>query len=74
MIVNIIFIVKPLLLSDFQAFGSIITLTEGSLHGISTINRTDNAIISYSPETKDLKVQFPMDLNCLYVSSFYLNF
>lgn len=52
----------------FQFLGAHITLSNGTLHGISTINRTDNAILMYRPETKIFSQQFPIDLNKIYVS------
>lgn len=53
---------------DFQFLGAEIIFNNGTIHGISTINRTSDAKVSYLDDKNKLGVFFPIDLNEVYVS------
>lgn len=46
-------------------------MTNGTLNGISSMKRTDDALVAYSSETDRFGVHFPIDLNELYVRYFH---
>ncbi|KAG5870612.1 hypothetical protein JTB14_028573 [Gonioctena quinquepunctata] len=49
--------------------GSSVTLTEGKLNGISTLNRYDDVLVKYKHTLKKLEIEFPIlfsDLNFTY--------